>query len=120
VINSTVGSARDYQGYFTGIRGGHTLRAMSQVRIVLNFGKRDEPKRKPVTLPLATAVLCVDCECLSDARGSICPACGSSALMSVAAALGGALAAEVTARQLEADEHNINDVVRKLVDSVLQ
>jgi hypothetical protein len=93
---------------------------MAPFRIVVHFGKR-EPAKPPVTVvPLAAAVLCVDCECLSDARGHVCPACGGSALMSVAAALGGALAEEVRARQLATDEESIAAVVRKLVDSVLQ
>jgi hypothetical protein len=106
-----------YRGYFTGPGTRPKLRAMSAIRIVLHFGKA-EAKRRPATVPLAAAVLCVDCETLSDARGHACPACGGQALMSVAAVLGGALAEEVRARQI--DEPNIDAVVRRLVESVLQ
>jgi hypothetical protein len=93
---------------------------MSQFRIVLNFGKPGERKPKRVMFPLASAVLCVDCEVLSDAPGHTCPACGGPGLMSVVQALGGSLAEEVRARQIDMDEEHMSEVVRKLLESVLQ
>lgn len=37
--------------------------------------------------PLASAVLCPNCDFVSDATGEACPKCGSKSLMSVARAL---------------------------------
>jgi hypothetical protein len=92
---------------------------MSQVRIVLNFGEPEGAKPGPATLPLRSAVLCVDCETLSNAIGSACPGCGGSALMNVAEALGGALAGHKTAQLLETYDAG-SDVVRRLVESATQ
>lgn len=35
-------------------------------------------------IPLSLATLCLDCEFISSARGSNCPACGGAALFSLA------------------------------------
>ena len=90
---------------------------MSQLRIVLHFGKPDGAESGPAGFPLQSAVLCVDCETLSNATGSICPCCGGSALMSVAEALGGVLAGQETARLVESYEGASCEIVRKLVES---
>ena len=42
-------------------------------------------------IPLREAVLCVDCEMVSNSTQGHCLACGSHALMNIAAALGGRL-----------------------------
>jgi DNA-directed RNA polymerase subunit RPC12/RpoP len=48
----------------------------------------DPPERGPSQIiPLAEAVLCANCDHLSDARGDECPKCGSKSLMSLARAL---------------------------------
>ena len=44
-------------------------------------------------LPLLSAVLCVDCESVTNSRGDECPVCGSRSLLSLARTLGGTLAA---------------------------
>jgi hypothetical protein len=90
---------------------------MSQLRIVLNFGKSEGAKSGPATLPLRSAILCIDCETLSNATGSICPGCGGTALMSVAEALGGALAGYETAKLVESYEGTSSEIVRNLVES---
>ncbi len=93
---------------------------MSQFRIILNFGEPSVPSPTPSLVALQSAVLCVDCEMLSNATGSACPACGGAALMSVAEALGGVLAGRQTAKLLESYDHDSSGIVRKLVDSVPQ
>ena len=45
-------------------------------------------------LPLMEAVLCVDCEMVSNSSRGHCLACGSRALLNVATALGGPLHAK--------------------------
>lgn len=40
-------------------------------------------------VPLQGAVLCVNCECLSNGRFDECPVCGSHSLLSIAHMLGG-------------------------------
>ncbi len=41
-------------------------------------------------LPLQTAVLCMDCECVSNSRKDRCPVCGSRSLLGLAKIIGGA------------------------------
>lgn len=45
-------------------------------------------------VPLMEAVLCVDCEMLSNSTHGHCPACGSRALLSVSTVFGGPLHAK--------------------------
>lgn len=45
-------------------------------------------------VPLQSAVLCVDCECVTDGRSDECLVCGSHSLLSVARIVGGTLARE--------------------------
>jgi hypothetical protein len=45
-------------------------------------------------VPLMEAVLCVDCEMVSNSTHGHCPACGGRALLNVATALGGPLHAK--------------------------
>lgn len=46
-------------------------------------------------LPLRSAVLCVNCDWISNARGSYCPACGSPSLMTLSTILNRTVAPEV-------------------------
>ncbi len=43
------------------------------------------------SVPLQNAVLCVDCECVTDGRSDECLVCGSRSLLSVARIVGGTL-----------------------------
>jgi hypothetical protein len=43
-------------------------------------------------VPLQSAVLCIDCESVSDSRCDECPVCGSRSLLNLARLLGGTLA----------------------------
>ena len=43
------------------------------------------------SLPLEEAVLCADCEVISDSNGEVCQACGSRSLLSLGRVLGGCI-----------------------------
>lgn len=43
------------------------------------------------TLPLLDAVLCADCEMISNSRGDCCVVCGSRSLLNLARILGGSI-----------------------------
>ncbi len=45
-------------------------------------------------VPLQSAVLCVDCECVTDGRSDECLVCGSRSLLSIARIVGGTLLSE--------------------------
>jgi len=45
------------------------------------------------TVPLLDAVLCADCEVISDSTGDCCSVCGSRSLLSIARILGGSAGA---------------------------
>jgi hypothetical protein len=42
------------------------------------------------SVPLRSAVLCVNCECVTSSRRGKCPVCGSDSLLSIGPLLGGA------------------------------
>jgi len=46
------------------------------------------------SLTLENAVLCADCEVISDSNGEICGACGSRSLLNLGRVLGGCLGSE--------------------------
>jgi hypothetical protein len=46
------------------------------------------------SLPLSSAVLCVDCDRITVSYNSACPLCGGRSLLNVAQILGGALGPE--------------------------
>jgi hypothetical protein len=50
-----------------------------------------ETERGLNTLPLKSAVLCVDCEIVSNSPHDVCVVCGSRSLLSLVRMLGGAL-----------------------------
>ncbi len=45
-------------------------------------------------VPLQSAVLCVDCECVTEGRSDECRVCGSHSLLSIARIVGGTLSRE--------------------------
>ena len=52
----------------------------------------DQPRLNSITLE--HAVLCADCEVISDSAGEVCEACGSRSLLSLGRVLGGGLGSE--------------------------
>jgi hypothetical protein len=53
----------------------------------LGFGKQADP----AVVPLQNAVLCLDCECVTNGRFDECLVCGGHSLLSIARLLGGTL-----------------------------
>jgi hypothetical protein len=55
-----------------------------------------EPKTEPMlsTIQLMSAVLCADCEVISDSSGEVCSVCGSRSLLSLGRVLGGSIGDE--------------------------
>ena len=51
-------------------------------------------KQSSGVVPLQCAVLCVDCESVSNSQLDVCPVCGGHSLLSIARILGGTLFAE--------------------------
>ena len=62
---------------------------MSSNRKQVSAGTWNEPQ--PDVVPLGTAVFCLDCEAISNSRGTECQACGSRSLVNLARILGGSL-----------------------------
>jgi len=46
------------------------------------------------TVPLLNAVLCADCEVISDSSGEVCSVCGSRSLLNLGRVLGGSVGQE--------------------------
>ena len=53
-----------------------------------------KPESSLNTVPLQNAVLCADCEVISDSAGEICSVCGSRSLLSLGRILGGSVGDE--------------------------
>ena len=53
-------------------------------------------KSEPIlnTVPLLNAVLCADCEVISDSSGEVCWVCGSRSLLNLGRVLGGSVGGE--------------------------
>ena len=58
----------------------------------MNTGRNPEPVLN--TVPLLNAVLCADCEVISDSLGDVCSVCGSHSLLSLGRVLGGTVGDE--------------------------
>lgn len=54
----------------------------------------DSPEPLLNSLPLVNAVLCVECEIISDSSGEVCAACGSRSLLNLGRVLGGSITGE--------------------------
>lgn len=66
--------------------------------------------RKVATVPLLAAMLCVDCESISNSAHDACPVCGSHSLISLFRMLGGTLRsqkAQPTAYQRKTAKYNL-------------
>ncbi len=61
------------------------------------------------TVHLQNAVLCVDCETVSDTRRDVCPTCGSHSLLSLAGMLGGSVL-DFKANRLEKQKLTLFDL----------
>jgi hypothetical protein len=75
------------------------------------------PKPEPVvnTVHLLSAVLCADCEVISDSAGDICVVCGSRSLLSLGRVLGGSIG-EARAVLISADEKELHNGFTLLVN----
>ena len=67
-------------------------------------------------LPLRSAILCVDCELITQAHAGTCPVCGGCALLSVARVLGGPLG-EDRAVLLDPAAAEVKRLVEELIES---
>ncbi len=67
-------------------------------------------------VPLQGAVLCADCEIITECRGGHCRICGGSALLSLARVLGGPIGPE-RAVLLDPAEAEVNRLVEELIES---
>jgi len=55
---------------------------------------RQNPEPVLNTINLMSAVLCADCEVISDSAGEVCAVCGSRSLLSLGRVLGGSIGEE--------------------------
>ncbi|HVP53998.1 MAG TPA: hypothetical protein VMU45_03310 [Candidatus Eisenbacteria bacterium] len=55
----------------------------------MDEGPKSEPSLN--TIALLNAVLCADCEVISDSSGEVCAVCGSRSLLSLGRVLGGTI-----------------------------
>jgi len=69
----------------------------------MDAGHNPQPRLNSVALE--HAVLCADCEVISDSVGEVCAACGSRSLLSLGRVLGGGLGSE-RARIVDSPEHS--------------
>ncbi len=70
-------------------------------------------------VPLQGAVLCVDCEIITESPGGRCRVCGGSALLSLARVLGGPVGPQ-RALLLDAAEAEMTQVIEDLIESAYQ
>jgi hypothetical protein len=76
------------------------------------------PKSEPTlnTIHLLNAVLCADCEVISDSAGDVCAVCGSRSLLSLGRVLGGSIGEE-RAVVVPANEKEMRNGFTLLVNS---
>ncbi len=79
----------------------------------------DATSRELNVVPLQGAVLCVDCEIITESPGGRCRVCGGSALLSLARVLGGPVGPQ-RALLLDAAEAEMNQLVEDLIESAYQ
>jgi len=68
------------------------------------------------SVPLLNAVLCADCECISESRNEVCGVCGGRSLMNLGRLLGSAMQSEA---EVDVNAPRINQELQTLVDSAL-
>ncbi len=74
------------------------------------------PLRDLNFVPLQSAVLCVDCEVITESCGGHCRICGGSALLSLARVLGGPVG-ESRAVLIDPASVEVNRLVAELIES---
>ena len=70
----------------------------------------------PNSLPLQQAVLCADCECISESRSDVCGVCGGRSLVHLGRLLGSAIQEEA---EVSLRDPLINRELQTLVDSAI-
>ncbi len=70
-------------------------------------------------LTLQSAVLCVDCEVITESHDGQCRICGGRALLSLARVLGGPIGPE-RAVLLDPEVAEMNEVIEDLIESAYQ
>jgi hypothetical protein len=75
-------------------------------------------KPEPVlsTIQLMSAVLCADCEVISDSPGEVCSVCGSRSLLNLGRVLGGCIEAEERAVLLPEQDGEVRRMFTVLVN----
>ena len=68
------------------------------------------------SVPLLKAVLCADCEYISESRSEVCGVCGGRSLVNLGRLLGSAIQSET---EIDVSDPLINRELRTLVDSAL-
>jgi hypothetical protein len=68
------------------------------------------------SVPLRNAVLCADCECISESRSEVCGVCGGRSLVNLGRLLGSALQSEA---EFDLTDPVISRELQTLVDSAL-
>jgi hypothetical protein len=79
----------------------------------MNTARNPEPVVNSV--PLLNAVLCADCEVISDSLGDVCSVCGSHSLLSLGRLLGGTVGDE-RAMLLSEEEGDLRRMFTVLVN----
>ncbi|HYN14854.1 MAG TPA: hypothetical protein VES66_03585 [Terriglobales bacterium] len=68
------------------------------------------------SVPLLKAVLCADCECISESRYDVCGVCGGRSLVNLGRLLGSAMQSEA---EIDVTDPLIGPGLETLVDSAL-
>lgn len=82
-------------------------------------GMDQMPSRELNFVPLQSAVLCVDCEVITESHEGQCRICGGHALLSLDRVLGGPLGPE-RAVLLDPAAAEVNRLVRELIESAYE
>ncbi|HZP22097.1 MAG TPA: hypothetical protein VFB04_01545 [Terriglobales bacterium] len=77
---------------------------------------RDNVQPRLNSIALEHAVLCADCEIISDSAGEVCEACGSRSLLSLGRVLGGGLGA-VRARLIDTSPERLQNAFTLLLNA---
>jgi hypothetical protein len=88
-------------------------------------------KKPSGIVPLQTAVLCVDCENVSNSSLDVCPVCGGHSLLNIARILGGTLFAqkdkartpvlfdmEISIQLKDVDASDVTTAVKGITDAI--
>ena len=78
--------------------------------------KRPPQHRAINSVPLLKAVLCADCESISESRSEVCGVCGGRSLVNLGRLLRSAMESEA---RVDVKDPLINQELRTLVDSAL-